>query len=102
MFSEKKSNSVVTLVGIVFSFFVFGSLFAQNAAPQQKKESLKTSNLLSPNCDEEKIKGLAGNALKKIGPAKWNGEAKGFEITLDTSTLTFAQLTQKMQEAGCF
>ncbi len=62
----------------------------------------ETNAVMSKSCDEAKVRELAGEALIKIVPQEWAGGLKGFNITLDTSKLTFADLTKKMMEAGCF
>jgi len=61
----------------------------------------ETSAVMSNKCDEAKIKQIAGDALIKIDPQDW-GDVKGFLVTLETDKMTFADLTKKMQEAGCF
>lgn len=61
--------------------------------------NVQTSAIMSPKCDEAKIKSLAGDALKEIKKASWKG---GYNVTLDTSKMTFSQLTQKMQKEGCY
>jgi hypothetical protein len=68
------------------------------AAAQAKEESRA---MLSNKCDAAKLKSIAGGALVKIGPGPGNN-AKTHTVTLDTSKLTFQQLTQKMAKAGCF
>lgn len=62
----------------------------------------ETSAVSSPKCDEEKVRKLCGDALVKIEKAEWAGDMKGFNITLDTSKMTFGDLTKKMLDAGCF
>jgi hypothetical protein len=68
------------------------------AAAQAKQESRA---VLSKKCDAAKLKAIAGPALVKIGPGPGNN-ATIHTVTLDTSKLTFQQLTQKMTKAGCF
>ena len=68
------------------------------AAAQAKEESRA---VLSNKCDAAKLKTIAGGALVKIGPGPGN-KANIHTVTLDTSKLTFQQLTQKMAKAGCF
>ncbi|MEJ2122553.1 MAG: hypothetical protein P8Z76_18000 [Alphaproteobacteria bacterium] len=68
------------------------------AAAQAKQESRA---VLSNKCDAAKLKSIAGGALVKIGPGPGKN-AKIHTVTLDTSKLTFQQLTQKMAKAGCF
>jgi hypothetical protein len=68
------------------------------ATAQAKQESRA---VLSNKCDVAKLRQIAGEALVRIGPGP-GGNAKIHTITLDTSKLTFQQLTQKMVKAGCF
>ena len=72
--------------------------FVLPAAAQAKQESRA---VLSNKCDVAKLKSLAGAALVKIGPGP-GGNAKIHTVTLDTSKLTFQQLSQKMAKARCF
>lgn len=61
----------------------------------------ETNAVMSNKCDEAKIRQITGEALIKIEPQDWNG-VKGFIITLETDKMTFAELAQKMQAAGCY
>ncbi len=61
----------------------------------------ETSALMSKNCDEAKIKELAGAALIKITAQDWGDGLKGFTVTLDNDKMTIKDLTDKMHAAGC-
>lgn len=74
--------------------FVFS--FAMSV--QAKQES---ASVMSKNCDQEKVKKIAGDALVKISaPQDWGG-LKGFLITLDGDKMTLADFAKKMAAAGC-
>ena len=62
----------------------------------------ETSSVSSPKCDEAKLKQLCGDAFVKIEKAQWSGDLRGFNVTLETSKMTFGELTKKMLNAGCF
>lgn len=77
---------------------MFSLLLAVASASYAKEES---SALMSKNCDEAKIKELAGNALIKITSQDWGNGLKGFTVTLDSDKMTMKDLTDKMHAAGC-
>lgn len=62
-----------------------------------------TSAILSPKCDEAKLREIAGEALIKIiETTSLEGGGKIYSITLEITKLTFGDLTKKMMEQGCF
>ena len=71
------------------------------AAPGAALAANQTSALMSPKCDADKLKKLAGDALVKIGPNA-SGAKNIYDVTLDTAKMKFSALTQKMIKAGCF
>ncbi|MBU0505390.1 MAG: hypothetical protein ABII18_06285 [bacterium] len=62
----------------------------------------QTNAVMSKSCDEAKIREIAGDAIIKIEAKQWTAELRGFNITLDLNKLSFADLTKKMLDAGCF
>lgn len=79
--------------------FVFAFLSALSLAVWAAQE---TSTISSPKCDEAKVAALAGDALVKIEPAKWDGSLPAFIVTLNTDKLSFGKLAEKMKTAGCY
>lgn len=61
-----------------------------------------TSAVMSPKCDEVKLKEIAGDALVSIVPTTKVGDAQVYNITLELTKMTFTDLTKKMQSEGCF
>lgn len=61
----------------------------------------RTSAVMSPKCDEAKIRELAGDALIDIKKGDFD-TLIGFVVTLDVAKLDFAGLSHKMLDAGCF
>lgn len=78
--------------------------YAQTPAPTtpSKSPQHQTSAVLSPKCDEKKVRELAGDALISIVKGDFGNSLIGFNITLDTAKMDFAALTKKMLDAGCF
>ncbi len=68
-------------------------LFASPALADEESAAVA-----SPNCDAERIKELGGDGVVKVEKGEWEG---GFNVTLETSKLTFAELIEKMAEADC-
>lgn len=67
------------------------------------KKDYQTSALYSPSCDETALKKLAGKALIKISKQQnWANNTQGYIVTLDTSQLSFGDLTVKMAAKKCF
>lgn len=96
---------VFHLVALLIGVWICSSLFvfAQTPTPttQTKAPQQQTSAIMSPKCDEKKIKELAGDALVAIVKGDF-GALNGFNVTLETSKMDFATLTKKMLDAGCF
>lgn len=68
------------------------------------KGSTQTSAVMSPGCDQQKIKDLAGNAFVKISKKQqWDG-TEGYIVTLKKLDHkdAFLGLTEKMASAGCY
>jgi len=82
-----KKTTIIMIVLILSSFSL--PVFADQ----------QSSSVSSPKCNEKKLKTLTGDALIKIVKGSWEG---GYTITLETSKMTFVQLTKKMMDAGCF
>lgn len=77
---------------------------AQTPVPTSTSKSPQhqTSAVLSPKCDEKKVRELAGDALVSIIKGDFGNNLVGFNVTLDTAKMDFAVLTKKMLDAGCF
>jgi hypothetical protein len=73
--------------------------FAEDVKTTSPRE--QTSAVMSPKCDEAKLKELAGDALISVKKTDWE-KSSGYTITLDTTKMDFATLTKKMLAAGCF
>lgn len=71
----------------------------QSESTVTKEES---SALMSKNCDEKKIRELAGDAIVKIVAQDWGAEMKGFNVTINAGKMSMKELTDKMQAAKCF
>lgn len=59
----------------------------------------ETSAMASPKCDADKLQEIGGDGVVKVEQGAWAG---GYNVTLNTDELTFADLTAKMAEEGCF
>ena len=60
----------------------------------------QTSAVMSPKCDAEKLKELADGAISKAEPNPYTDPGI-YNVTLDTSKMTFADLMKKMVDADC-
>lgn len=59
--------------------------------------------IMSPNCDADQIKDIAGDALLSISKNQsWGDEVKGYIVKLDTNKMSYNDLTRKMMQANCF
>lgn len=95
--SKKRPRSQRWFYVLVFCLIVvMGKLSAQNSAPPQPL--VQSTTLLSPHCDEVKIKGIAGKALVSIQKI----DEHKYSVTLDTSLLSFSNFVEKMMQAGCY
>ena len=84
-----------------FSFATETTATEQNT--QTENPNHKTSAVMSRNCNMEKLREVIGDALVEISPQSWNDTSvPGFVITLDTTKLSFSDLTKKMVQNNCF
>lgn len=67
-------------------------------SPQVPEPTHVTSRILSPKCDEARLRGLMGLALITI--TKEGAEV--FNVTLDIAKMDFLSLTRVMFSAGCY
>ncbi len=81
------------------NYLLFFVMLVMIAFVSHAKE--ESSALMSKNCDEAKIKELAGEALIKITVQDWGNDLKGFTVTLNADKMTMKELTDKMHAAGC-
>ena len=65
-------------------------------------EKITHSAIMSPGCSKTEIQRLAGDALKDISDKQDWKTTQGFNIKLDESKMTIAELTKKMHKSGCF
>lgn len=68
-------------------------------APTAASARAETRAMLSKSCSMDKMKELSSGAITAIkkGPA-----ANIYTVTLDTSKMSWVDLTKKMNAAGCF
>jgi hypothetical protein len=96
-----------TILSIAFMtglLMLANTSFAEDVVAEKACDTCKTSAVMSNNCAPEKLKELAGEGFVKVNdkPNNPDGKFKSYNITLDTTKTTFADLTKKMMEAKCF